>query len=161
VEADRIAREQAETVSAARIREEQAEVSQQGADALAHVVQTSKPMSDREWAALPAGDRELPVHVVFGTDTHGPAHLAPKPAPGLEFDSRGVLVPIEDDGARLTLGQINDILAPVSISVAGLSTLGFEPAALVKTSRLYRACDLRAICQAISAHVLAAQVEAA
>ncbi len=62
----------------------------------------------------------------------------------------------EDNGARLTLGQINDILSPVSISVAGLSTLGFEPAAQVKASRLYRACDLPAICKAISAHVLAA-----
>jgi putative phage-type endonuclease len=61
-----------------------------------------------------------------------------------------------DDGARLTLGQINDILSPVSISVAGLSTLGFEPAAQVKASRLYRECDLPAICAAISAHVLAA-----
>lgn len=27
----------------------------------------TKPMSDREWAALPAGDRELPHHVVYGS----------------------------------------------------------------------------------------------
>jgi len=67
-----------------------------------------------------------------------------------------------DDGTRLTLGQINALLAPVSISVAGLSELGFEPAQQIKASRLYRACDLSAICRAISAHVMAAaQVEVA
>lgn len=67
-----------------------------------------------------------------------------------------------DDGARLTLGQINDRLAPVSISVAGLSELGFEPAQQIKASRLYRACDLPAICRAIASHVLkAAELEAA
>lgn len=61
-----------------------------------------------------------------------------------------------DNGARLTLGQINERLSPVSISVAGLSVLGFEPVEQVKASRLYRECDLGAICRAISEHVLAA-----
>jgi predicted phage-related endonuclease len=65
----------------------------------------------------------------------------------------------EDDGARLTLGQINERLAPVSISVAGLSELGFEPAQQIKASRLYRACDLPAICRAIASHVLSAATE--
>jgi putative phage-type endonuclease len=64
------------------------------------------------------------------------------------------LVPA-DDSARLSLGQINDRIAPVSISVAGLSSLGFEPVAQVKASRLYRECDYPAICRAISAHILA------
>lgn len=61
-----------------------------------------------------------------------------------------------DDGARITLGQINERLAPVSISVAGLSELGFDPVAVVKSARMYRESDFRAICQAISARVLAA-----
>jgi len=177
-EAERKIREAAEEMARQREQEEadrlergqQAEVSRQGADALAYAVQATKPMSDREWSALSAGDRELPHHMVYGSapaatqarpmadqdwpnDSTGPAkelvaRLFPEPKP-------------TDDGARLTLGQINDILSPVSISVAGLSTLGFEPAAQVKASRLYRACDLPAICQAISAHVLAAHAEVA
>ncbi|MDQ7745412.1 YqaJ viral recombinase family protein [Hydrogenophaga pseudoflava] len=61
-----------------------------------------------------------------------------------------------DSGARLTLGQINDRLAPISITVGGLSTLGFEPVAVVKAARMYRECDFGAICRAISEHVLAA-----
>lgn len=63
-----------------------------------------------------------------------------------------------DDGSRLTLGQINERLAPVSITVAGLSELGFEPVAKDKASRLYRACDLPKICRAIADRVLAAAV---
>lgn len=66
----------------------------------------------------------------------------------------------EDDGERITLGQINERLAPVSITVAGLSMLGYEPVAVVKAARMYRASDFRHICAAISAHVLAAPVKA-
>lgn len=67
-----------------------------------------------------------------------------------------------DDGARLTLGQINERLSPVSITVDGLASLGFEPVERIKASRLYRECDLPAMCKAIASHVMkAAQVETA
>lgn len=33
---------------------------------------TKKQMSDREWAALPAGDRELPNHMVYGSKVAQP-----------------------------------------------------------------------------------------
>lgn len=58
-----------------------------------------------------------------------------------------------DNGARLTLTQLNAAIAPVSIDVAGLSSLGFEPVEKVKASRLYRACDLPAICAAMGRHL--------
>lgn len=61
-----------------------------------------------------------------------------------------------DNGSRLTLGQINERLAPISVSVGGLSTLGFEPVAVVKAARMYREGDFGAICRAISEHALAA-----
>lgn len=61
-----------------------------------------------------------------------------------------------DTGARLTLGQINERLSLVSVSVAGLQALGFEPVAQVKASRFYRECDLPAIAQAIARHVIEA-----
>lgn len=67
-----------------------------------------------------------------------------------------------DDGTRLTLGQINERLSPVSITVDGLASLGFEPVERIKASRLYRECDLPAMCKAIASHVIkAAQVETA
>lgn len=61
-----------------------------------------------------------------------------------------------DNGARMTLGQINERLSLVSVSVAGLQALGFEPVAQVKASRFYRECDLPAIAQAIARHVIEA-----
>ena len=67
---------------------------------------------------------------------------------------------VTDDGERITLGQINERLSPVSITVAGLSMLGYEPVSVVKAARLYRASDFRHICAAISAHVLATPVKA-
>lgn len=67
-----------------------------------------------------------------------------------------------DDGTRMTLGQINERLSPVSITVDGLASLGFEPVERIKASRLYRECDLPAMCKAIASHVMkAAQVETA
>jgi len=76
-----------------------------------------------------------------------------------------VMVPLKvnteaDDGARMTLGEINARIAPVSITVAGLSLLGYEPVAIEKAARLYPASKFAAICAAISAHVLAAPVKA-
>lgn len=61
-----------------------------------------------------------------------------------------------DNGARLTLGQINERLSPISVSVAGLSSLGFDPVEQVKASRLYRESEFGSICAAISAHVMSA-----
>jgi putative phage-type endonuclease len=61
---------------------------------------------------------------------------------------------VTDTGKRINLTEINARLAPVSITVAGLSDLGFEPVEQVKASRLYRASDLPAICNAISMHVM-------
>jgi putative phage-type endonuclease len=62
-----------------------------------------------------------------------------------------------DDGARLTLGQINEMLSPVSITGDGLAMLGFQPVERVKASKLYRACDFDAICRAICNHINAAR----
>lgn len=66
-----------------------------------------------------------------------------------------------DDGERLTLGAINARLAPISVTVAGLSQLGVEPVAMDKAARLYRACDFPAICRAISEHALSAATKKA
>ena len=71
-------------------------------------------------------------------------------------------IPSQDNGARLTVGRINELLHPISVSVACLAELGFEPAEQVKASRLYRECDFPAICRAIADHALKAaeQIEA-
>lgn len=58
-----------------------------------------------------------------------------------------------DDGKRINLTGINARLAPVSITGAGLADLGFEPVEILNASRLYRASEFPAICQAICARV--------
>lgn len=88
------------------------------------------------------------------TNASKPAQPVPHPTETLR--QHGEVEESDDDGRRLTLGQINERLAPISVSVGGLSTLGFEPVAVVKSARMYRERDFGAICRAISEHVLAA-----
>ena len=63
-----------------------------------------------------------------------------------------------DDGARISLGQIKTLIAPLSIDAAGLAELGFPHVATEKASRLYRACDLPTIRAAMVKHLLAVQL---
>lgn len=88
------------------------------------------------------------------TNASKPAQPVPHPTETLR--QHGEVEESDDDGRRLTLGQINERLAPISVSVGGLSTLGFEPVAVVKSARMYRERDFGAICRAISEHALAA-----
>lgn len=118
----------------ARIRsEEAARLEREAAAALLATTQQAKAAADA------AREAEKPIIKIDGPVTNS------TPAPAQP-----------DTGARLTLGQINERLSPVSITVAGLAELGFQPVEQVKASRLYREGDLPAICEAISAHVLRA-----
>lgn len=76
----------------------------------------------------------------------------------IRIDPRSVT---EDDDRRVTLTQLNALLAPVGISGAGLSELGFEPVERIKNSCLYRRCDVPAICAAIREHLLSVAVAVA
>lgn len=58
-----------------------------------------------------------------------------------------------DDGARIALGQIKELIAPLSIDAAGLAQLGFPHVATDKSSKLYRACDFEAIRAAMIQHL--------
>lgn len=134
VEAQRIAREQAEAASAERIRDEP--IASARAPLTAEEADTSRGMT--------------------GTNPLTPQQCANRILSAVLPEVKPA-----DDGARLTLGQINERIAPVSITVAGLSLLGYEPVEQVKASRLYRARDFPAICRAISEHALAAATKKA
>lgn len=140
-EADRLERERAHAaqVEAQRISREQAESAARMNQALTASAMT-QPIFEK--SAPMALDQML-------------GEVAPVAAAILKTSIASVR-PEANNGARLTLGQLNDRLAPVSINVAGLHELGFDPVEQVKASRFYRECDLPAICKAISAHVLAA-----
>lgn len=108
----------------------------------------------RAHAARVEADRIAREQAEALSAAHIRAALVAKPA--VEVVPIAELVPIADTGARMTLGQINERLSLVSVSVAGLQALGFEPVAQVKASRFYRECDLPAIAQAIARHVIEA-----
>lgn len=67
---------------------------------------------------------------------------------------------LRNEKPTLKLGEIQSRIKPVSITADGLATLGFEPAGKQGAATLYRESDWLAICQAISAHVLARTAEA-
>lgn len=56
----------------------------------------------------------------------------------------------------IRLGQINERLAPISITADGLAQLGYTPAAIDKTAKLYRESDLQGIYSAMTRHIQAA-----
>lgn len=141
VEAQRIAREQAEALQAERIRAEE--------HAKVMLVENSKAQTAIQEAAQAGEIPKVLADALSETANFLTASSVADAA--LKTAAKN-----PDNGARLTLGQLNERLSPISISVAGLSTLGFEPVEQVKASRLYRESDLPAICKAISAHVLAA-----
>lgn len=67
-----------------------------------------------------------------------------------------------DDDAMLRLGQINERLAPITLTAEGLSRLGFAHALTDKAAKLYRESDFLRICAALQRHISAvAQAKAA
>lgn len=55
--------------------------------------------------------------------------------------------------ATIKLGQINERLAPISITAAGLSELGFEPVGTDKSAKLYRESTFQLICRELVKHI--------
>jgi hypothetical protein len=58
-----------------------------------------------------------------------------------------------DDGAKITLGQINQRLSPITLSAAGLAQLGIQPAGKERAAVLYLESDVARICVALTAHL--------
>jgi predicted phage-related endonuclease len=61
----------------------------------------------------------------------------------------------------LRLGQINERIAPLSISAEGLRSLGFEPAARDKSAVLFHERDFDNICRALVRHIVGVQQQKA
>lgn len=61
--------------------------------------------------------------------------------------------PTKDAPTTITISQINDFLAPISITGAGLAELGFQPVASAKAAKLYADADSPLICAAIARHI--------
>lgn len=59
----------------------------------------------------------------------------------------------EEVNATIALGQLNTIMIPAKFDAAGLEQLGFLPVATAKGAKLYRECDIPAICRAVIKHM--------
>lgn len=57
--------------------------------------------------------------------------------------------PAKTSSATIKLGDINNRLAPIQITAAGLAELGFEPVGKEKSAVLYRESDFAQICAAL------------
>lgn len=74
------------------------------------------------------------------------ADVKPEPAP--QFAQ-----PQADTGAKITLGQINQRLSPIALSVAGLAQLGIQPAGKERAAVLYLESDVARICSVLIRHL--------
>lgn len=104
----------------------------------------AKRKADEAAAAL-AAQQPAPVSVASA-----PVKAAPQPV-------RSAPVVAEPTGApTLRLGQINERLAPITLTADGLASLGFKHAATDKAARLYHEEVFPEICAALIRHINAA-----
>lgn len=79
-------------------------------------------------------------------ELRAPADVKPEPPP--QFAQ-----PQADTGAKITLGQINQRLSPIALSVAGLAQLGIQPAGKERAAVLYLESDIARICSVLIRHL--------
>jgi predicted phage-related endonuclease len=79
-------------------------------------------------------------------ELRAPADVKPEPPP--QFAQ-----PQADTGAKITLGQINQRLSPIALSVAGLAQLGIQPAGKERAAVLYLESDVARICSVLIRHL--------
>ena len=63
--------------------------------------------------------------------------------------------PVAPSGKTMKLGEINERIAPVTITRDALAWLGFSPVGKERAAYLYDAAAFPRICEAIARHVLA------
>lgn len=140
-EAKEAARVEAER---ARIRaEEEAKAQREAAQKVAAEQAAARAISQA--AAPVVTSVAAPVITPAAPVVTAPAPVIARPAPVAA-----------DTGERINLGQINASIAPLSITAAGLSDLGFEHVATERASKLYAASQLHLMHTAMAKHLLRA-----
>lgn len=134
-EAARLERERA--AEAARVAREQ----EQAAAAAAQAERDAAAALEAQQAAARAiSQAATPAPAPVATPAPAPAASAPAPVAA-------------DTGERINLSQINERIAPLSITAAGLASLGFEHVATERASKLYRASQFHAMVTAMAKHL--------
>ncbi len=163
--------EQAELAKAEALRAKIAEEERVKAEAAerARVAAETKRQLDEQAAAVAAAraQQEAEARTAAATkaqtEQQNIPEIIPEPAPAAQ------VTPIEAaraaapaDEPLLRLGQINERLAPITLTAEGLARLGFAHALTDKAAKLYRESDFVRICAALQRHLVAvAQAKAA
>lgn len=82
-------------------------------------------------------------------------------APPCESVTRGNLPPVISSGARIKLGDINEWIAPLSVTAVGLEQLGIKPVSTDRAAKLFAAEDFPRICEALARVIATAPSRAA
>ena len=139
----------------AKIRAEEEARAQREADAKAEQERQRIRQEEQAKARQEADDRRrLEAHASAERSTAAVESMARSEEPP-KYDATPIKS-ANDDGARIRLGELNALIAPLSISADGLAQLGFEHVATDKAAKLYRASDLPRILGAMSRHLMSA-----
>ena len=147
---------------AARISTEQAERARQAEEQQRSVAAVEQPAVHTRETALAAAHQSIAASASTSVASGIAAAIADQ---GHLADLADAHAPADLFGAvpagppSLKLGQINERIAPLAISVDGLRALGFEPAMVDKSARLYHEQDFQRICAAMLRHITAAQTK--
>lgn len=157
-DAERQAAEQAR-VAAETKRQLEAQAEQVAAQRLAdeqHARQAAQAQLPTTAAAAIAQANALAEQAHL-TDLADTQVAAAEPAPVGDLFNYSAAAP--DALPTLKLGQINERIAPLAVTVDGLRALGFEPAATDRASKLYHEADFQRMCAAMMRHISAAQAK--
>ncbi|MDV3469048.1 hypothetical protein RZA67_09930 [Stenotrophomonas sp. C3(2023)] len=133
LEAERARIRKEEEDRAARLQQEK---EAQAARDAAAAAEAAKPAPAPEPVAQPAAAAPAATqksHVQAVADLVGDRPVAPATAAA--------------DGKRIKLGEINDLIGPLSISAEGLRQLGFDPVSTERGAKLYAADQVPAMCE--------------
>jgi hypothetical protein len=140
-------------------REQREAAERQRQEAAARVVTVAAPM--------PPGHAVTAAFIAQPPLWNGPRNPDGSPAP-IESASLGASPTVVAIGRAsaapatpptLRLGQINERIAPLSIDAAGLTRLGFPPAATDKNAKLFHEADFPRIVDAMASHLHNVQVQ--
>lgn len=114
----------------------------------------------REEAAAKARQDLINEQAAIAAAKTPPPAVAPAPAPAakpvITVDgpfTAPYVAPQVDNSARIKLGQINERIAPISITAAGLAELGFQPAGKEGAATMYLESDYPRMCEVMKQHL--------
>lgn len=146
--------QKAAQAAAERAANEQAAAALAEQNRLAAVAEVDQRNASAAAANLEANSRAAAIE-----DQGRLTDLAAELAPAVEIPAESVAPDVAPAGPSLRLGQINERIAPLAVSVDGLRTLGFEPAATDKAAKLYHEAEFPAMCAAMRRHLANVQAE--